>query len=270
MKVTLINYTGMGPRPKDVAINDWHWQEDARGENAVDQLIFTKSTRLTMSPSLLSEIAAWPWERKLEELRYMANTIPSSWEFVDYTFMIEGVTRAFTHQFVRSRQFSFAQQTMRVLDVSEGPGWDYLAGPTIDEEQVGTPLGNLTRKEIYQGAMSAIDETYKILIAAGAKIEDARGILPTNILTNIVGKCNMRTFVELVRKRSSPRTQNEYRDVLDAMKESVRQVHPWIDLFIERDVDKAITDLQLHIDDELDDLKKTTMTKLLDQIRAQS
>jgi thymidylate synthase ThyX len=119
--------------------------------------------------------------------------------------------------------------------------------------------------------MTNIDQTYKDLIANGAKIEDARGILPTNILTNIVGKCNMRTFVELVRKRSSPRTQSEYRDVLDAMKAAVREVHPWIDLFIERNMDKAIADLQYMIDNaDFGDEKRIQATKLLDQIRAQS
>lgn len=263
MKVTMLNYTGQGPRSEVADGRFCGWKDDTLGENAVDLLIFTKSTRLTMSPGLLSEIAAWPWEKKEEELRYMANTIPSSWEFVDYTFMIEGVTRAFTHQFVRSRQFSFAQQTMRVLDVSEGPGWSYLTGPSI--------LSDPERQHHYDENMLCIDKAYKEQIAAGAKIEDARGILPTNILTNIVGKCNMRTFVELVRKRSSPRTQNEYRDVLDAMKEAVRAVHPWIDLFIERDIDKAIADLQAMINDLSDnDMYRTQATKLLDQIRAQS
>lgn len=249
MKITLIDYTGCGnPDP----------------EHAIDVLIFTKSTRLNMAPGLFREISNWPREKKLEELRYMANTIPSSWEFVDYTFLVEGVTRAFTHQFVRSRQWSFAQQTMRVLDVSTGPGWDYLKGPSI-------PLGD----DIYDPTMGQIATAYKDLIRIGAKIEDARGILPTNILTNIVGKCNMRTFVETVRKRSSPRTQGEYRDVLEEMKQAVRTVHPWIDIFIERDVDKAIEDLQNEINlffgekgSEID-LRKTHMTKLLDQLRAQ-
>lgn len=265
MKVTLLNFTGKGPR--NVA---GIWIDDAKGENAVDQLIFTKQTRLTMSPGLMAEIAAWPWQKKLEELDYMSKTIPSSHEFVDYTFLVEGVTRAFTHQFVRSRQFSFAQQTMRVLDVSQGQGWDYLTGPSIE--------GTINQSN-YDAAMRHIDRTYKWLIESGAKVEDARGILPTNILTNIVGRCNMRTFVELVRKRSSPRTQNEYRDVLDAMKAAVREVHPWIDLFIERDMDKAIADLQENINDiaagkiasgvSLKDWG-INATKLLDQIRAQS
>jgi len=248
VKVTLIDYTGMGNPDKDHAIN---------------VLIFTKSTRLNMAPGLISEIAAWPKEKKMEELAYMANTIPSSWEFCSYTFLIEDVTRAYTHQFVRSRQFSFAQQTLRVLDVSEGPGWDYLTGPSIEHDEIGY--------EMYKHQMAEIAHTYKELIKAGMSIEDARGILPTNILTNIVGKCNMRTFVELVRKRSSPRTQSEYRDVLEAMKAAVREVHPWIDLFIERNVDKAVEELQKMINDTVDsDESHNKMTKLLDQIRSQA
>lgn len=250
MRVNLIDYTGCG-HP-----DGWH---------AVNLLIFTKQTRLTMSPGLMQEIAAWPDEKKISELDYMANTIPSSWEFVDYTFLVEGVTRAFTHQFVRSRHFSFAQQSLRVLNVSVGMGWDYLAGPSIEENPV--------LKANYDATMKHIADAYRWLIQDGVKVEDARGVLPTNILTNIVGKCNMRTFVELVRKRSSPRTQGEYRDVLEAMKEAVRAVHPWIDIFISRDVDQAIEDLQTNLkqlcDQGMSQERHTHMTKLLDQLRAQ-
>lgn len=263
MKVTLIGYTGQGPRRSKLP--PYNWEDDFHGENAIDLLIFTKSTRLTMSPGLLGEIAAWPLKQKIKELEYMANTIPSSWEFVDYTFMVESVTRAFTHQFVRSRQFSFAQQTMRVLNVSEGEGmgWDYLTGPSIESDD--------QLNHHYDSIMDTIDRAYKHQISNGAKIEDARGLLPTNILTNIIGKCNMRTFVELVRKRSSPRTQSEYRDVLESMKAAVRQVHPWIDLFIERNLDNAIAELQKMINEEiLSNEARTNATKLLDQIRVQA
>jgi hypothetical protein len=45
-------------------------------------LLFTKATRLTMTPGLLEEISNLSEEEKLEQLDYMANTIPSSWEFI--------------------------------------------------------------------------------------------------------------------------------------------------------------------------------------------
>jgi flavin-dependent thymidylate synthase len=249
--------------------------------NAMEMLIFTKNTRLTMSPSALEEIMAWPMERKMHELEYMVNTIPSSWEFVDYTFMIEGVTRAFTHQLVRTRTANFAQQTMRVLDVSEGNGWDYLTGPSISlptAEDFEKASGEAkVRSRVYHDTMEMISLAYRNMIRCGAKIEDARGVLPTNILTNIVMKINMRNFVELIYKRSGPRVQEEYRQVLDAMKASVLEIHPWISLFIDRTFDKAVADL----DDEIMTMptadyadgvsleaKKIRMMKLVDQLRS--
>lgn len=254
MKVTLIDHTGAGFARPD--------------RYAAALLIFTKSTRLQMKPDLFKEIQHWSDEKHLEELQYMANTIPSSWEFVDLSFMVEGVTRAFTHQFVRSRHWSFAQQTMRVLDVSQGPGWEYRTGPSI--------MNNLGRKSAYDATMYAISENYKALIASGAAVEDARGILPTNILTNIVGKCNTRGYVELTRKRKSSRTQDEYREVLEGMDAEVARVFPWIKLFTDRTVDRAIQDLENEIvsmqssflGSTLHD-KKIRMIKLLDQLRAQ-
>ncbi len=265
MKATLIDYTGCGHQ------DPWR---------AVSLLIFTKSTRLNMTPGLMSEIEAWPAKKKLEELEYMANTIPSSWEFVQYNFLIEGVTRAFTHQFVRTRTASFAQQTMRVLDVG---GWEYGTGPTIPDVKETKETCSISGFH-YHDCMGQIAAAYDNLIKDGAAIEDARGILPTNILTNIACSMNMRTFVEMVRKRSSPRTQGEYRDVLEAMKEAVRAVHPWIDLFIDRTFDRAANELCDELlklskpadevgrkdDEQLSKETATKLIKLVDQMRAQS
>lgn len=260
MKVTLIDFTGKGHT--DPA----HY--------AAALLAFTKNTRLNMTAGGLNDFLSKSKEDLDKELSYMANTIPSSWEFVDYTFMIEGVTRAFTHQFVRTRTASFAQQTMRVLDVSTGPGWDYLAGPTIVplEELKNKHLeaDKLKRSDAFHTTMDFIAKAYKEMIENGAAIEDARGVLPTNILTNIVAKMNMRTFVEMARKRSSSRTQGEYRDVLEQMKVSVREVHPWIDFFIDRDIDRAIADLEYLLNKKLEGDDRINAVKLLDQMRAQS
>lgn len=245
MKITLIDCTGFSA--PDAA------------SYAADLLIFTKRTRLQMSPDGLVEIQNWPWSKKLKELKYMANTIPSSWEFVDYTFMIEGVTRAFTHQLVRTRTASFAQQTMRVLHVE---GWGYGIGPSIKIRS--TLMGK------YQAAMANIADIYDDLIKDGASVEDARGVLPTNIHTNIVMKLNMRNFVELVRKRSGLRVQGEYRDVLEGMKSQVLAVHPWVAIFMDRTFDRAAKDLDEEIADMKDRDQATRMMKLLDQLRAKS
>lgn len=249
MKVTLIDYTGANHKRPD--------------RYAAAQIIFAKSTRLEMQPNLFNEILNWSDERMEKELEYIANTIPSSWEFVHYNFLITGVTRAFTHQFVRTRTASFAQQTMRVLNVSDGPGWDYYTGPSI---HYGSKAN-----DIYDSMMSDIDDAYKALINNGVKVEDARGVLPTNIKTNILVSMNMRTLVEMIRKRSSPRTQGEYRDVLEQIKEVTFSVHPWLRMFVERTFDKAAQELDAEIQRlDIPAEQRTHLMKLVDQMRGQS
>lgn len=206
MKVSLVNYTGIGHPNKRFA---------------ADMLVFTKQTRLQMSPGLLDEIHSWSDEKIQEELLYMSNTIPSSWEFIDYTFMIEQCDRGFTHQLVRTRQASYAQQTMRVLDVSD---FGYNTGPTIES--------SFEAQAVYDECMSNINEVYQGLINDGVAIEDARGVLPTNIQTNIVAKFNLRTLAELISKRSSPRVQGAYRDFIQQMADAILEVHPWAHVFL--------------------------------------
>lgn len=199
MKVTLINYTA----------------------NAVDLLLFTKSTRLSMTPALMEKILDMPHGEKIAELEYIADTIPSSWEFVDYVFLVQGVSRAYTHQQVRTRSASYAQQSLRINDVGD---FDYIH--TLDKDE-----WSATRARI-EVCLQRIKEIYRDSIMAGATIEDARGILPTNIATNIVCKFNLRTFAELVKARTGGRTQNEYQTVVKAMVDEVYKVHPWVGMFL--------------------------------------
>jgi flavin-dependent thymidylate synthase len=189
--------------------------------DAMDLLIFTKHTRLNMSPGLLAEIRAWPIEKKLKELEYMSQTIPSSWEFVDYVFLVEGVSRAYTHQQVRTRAASYAQQSMRVVGMGE---YDYIyTDRNREDHRVMTVINNVN---------GLIRVAYNQLISMGQATEDARGILPTNIATNIVCKFNLRTFSELARSRSGGRTQSEYQKVIRMMVDRVLDVHPWAEMFI--------------------------------------
>ena len=225
--------------------------------NAKELLIFTKGTRLNMAPCGLDEIHAKSEDWKTEQLEYMSNTIKSSWEMVDYVFMIEDVTRAFTHQLVRNRQGSYAQQTMRVLNKS---GFTYGTGPSIN--------GDARMKARYDYSIKFVQENYDKLISAGAEIEDARGILPTNIHTNIVAKYNLRTMSELVAARSSVRTQGEYRDVLSGMIDAILDVHPWAHMFLKDQRHYAAEALASIIQSEYEGTEMyIPYMKLVDQLR---
>ena len=182
-------------------------------KNARELLIFSKSTRLNMSANNFGDILAFPDSDKNKELEYVFGTIKSSLEFVDYTIMIEGVTRAFTHQLVRHRVgVSFAQQSMRTVDASD---FEYLA------------TGGCKGNEIYQSTMEIISEAYKSLIEQGIKPEDARGLLPTNILTNILMKINLRSLSDMMSSRLCNRAQGEFRNVMEEIKNKIIEIHPW-------------------------------------------
>jgi flavin-dependent thymidylate synthase len=226
--------------------------------DAAELLIFTKSTRLTMSPGLFDEIKSWPLTRKLAELEYMANTIPSSWEFVDYVFLIEGVSRAFTHQFVRTRNASYAQQTMRVLNMGE---FDYV--------YTHRNLTDPAAKTVVDSALQTVKACYNTLIELGQPAEDARGILPTNIATNIVAKFNLRTLSELAKSRTGGRTQNEYQNVMRAMVDAVIFVHPWADKFLFPHGRDHFSDIEAFAAREFpnDLLKKGELLKIVDKMR---
>jgi thymidylate synthase (FAD) len=208
-----------------------------------------------MSPSLMEDIENMDYTEIVFNLRLMADTNPGSWEFVSLIFLIEDVTRAFTHQLVRTRHASYAQQTQRILNMSN---FKYRTGPSL----------NGANKEMYEHTMGEIKDTYEDLVdSKEADIEDIRGILPTDIFTNITISINFRNFVNLVRKRSSGRVGGEYRQVLDQMVIAVEKIYPWAYLFIKNDELKARKDLQNMIyESKLDDTTKTAMVKKLDLI----
>lgn len=196
MSVTLVNHT---PDP-------------------LTTLIWTKSTRLHMTAGSFGEIRDMPMEDKMAELEYMKSTIKSSWEFVDFIFLIENVSRAFTHQLVRHRVgTSFAQQTQRSIKLSE---FEYITGPSIAEDE--------SLRLSYEDAMDDIGQHYESLVRNGAKRQDARGVIPTNVSTNIIFKANLRTLHEMARVRLCVKTQGEFQGVFRAMREAVVERWPWM------------------------------------------
>ena len=178
--------------------------------DALNLLLLTKGTRLGSD----EDPSTWDEGRKAEHLQYMLGTIKSSWEFVDYVFRITGVTRAFTHQLVRTRTGSYAQETQRAVDVRGAP---VLIPDGLSQELAAR------FEELADDALNGYAELWD----RGAAPQDARGLLPTNTTTSIIVKWNLRTLHESAKTRLCTRTQGEYQDVFRAMREQVIAVHPW-------------------------------------------
>lgn len=215
--VRLIEYTGKGR-------NDQQW-------HAAHLLMFTKATRLNMDAQLFEAIAGQTVETKMEQLNYMAKTIPSSWEFVDVTFLITGVSRASAQQITRTRTASYAMQSQRVTDVRSIGVVNPFEPDTRDHALFETAC--VTSAKMYEG-----------LVDGGMSLENARGVLPLATKCNLVAKYNLRNFVDLMRARASLRVQGEYSDIADQMKAAVIEAWPWSAVFFVHPQDAAIKMLE--------------------------
>lgn len=222
MQVSLISYTGHGhPDPL----------------YAARLLAFTKNTRLNMTPENFTEFARMPDDDLYEEIEYMAGTIASSWEFVDLTFAINKVSRATAQQITRTRTASFAMQSQRVTDL-RNVSWD---NPMEDELLEKDPDGDvLSRYARFETAMDQSIKEYQHEVDLGLPLEDARDLLPIGVHCNLIAKYNLRSFVELVRKRDSLRVQGSYRNMVQQMRSCVIMVWPWAEAFFLNPQQRAI------------------------------
>lgn len=186
-------------------------------QDADNILIFSKRTRHMRDPDAYDKVCEMTLTEKMRELEYVFNTISTPLEFVDYTFLICDVTRAFTHQLVRHRVgVAFAQQSMRIGDQTN---FKYLTPVSMEKDE--------SQLVVYELAMARINYHYKKLIDLGVNQQDARGVLPTNIHTNILMKINLRAFSEMLHTRLCVRAQGEFQDVAKLMMKKVKLVHPF-------------------------------------------
>jgi thymidylate synthase ThyX len=143
----------------------------------------------------------------------MLDTIQSSFEFVEYTFKISDVPRSFTHQLVRTRTGSYAQESQRTVDVrNAGCEWPY---------------------DYVTNLKSDIFEAYGWLIDEGVQVQDAREILPIGTHTSIIAKFNLRTLHDMALVRLCTRTAGMYQSVFKEIKRLVVEKHPWAEDFLQ-------------------------------------
>lgn len=137
-------------------------------------------------------------------------------EHASFTFSVEGVSRALTHQLVRHRIASFSQQSQRYVSIKEPT---YVTPPTIaaDEE--------LLRK--YDDMMMNIWDIYS-KFQETVPAEDARYMLPNGCTTNITITMNARELLHFFSLRCCNRAQWEIREMAERMMELCKKASPTI------------------------------------------
>lgn len=121
----------------------------------------------------------------------------SALEHASYTFAVEGVSRALTHQLVRHRLASYNQQSQRYVQVKDG--LNFVKPQSVKD--------NAEASEVFDAAIKNCEEAYEKLVEAGVPKEDARFILPNAAETKIVITMNIRELLHFFSLRCCNRAQ---------------------------------------------------------------
>lgn len=142
----------------------------------------------------------------------------STLEHVSYTFAIDGVSRALTHQLVRHRLASFNQQSQRYVKFANG----------LDTIKPDTVAENPEANALFDEAIEFAKDAYVKLLDMGIPAEDARYLLPNAAETKIVVTMNVRELLHFFELRCCNRAQWEIRDLAHKMLELARPTAPFV------------------------------------------
>jgi len=192
------------------------------------EAVVAMAARLCYSPSdieaLKAKVGRKDQKAFVERLMKMGHMSPV--EHVSFTFAVEGISRACSHQLVRHRLASFSQQSQRY--VSEQEGFDYVVPPSIKAD----PAAKKAFLAAMKTCQAAYDDLRGRLNALGLKGEaanqDARFVLPNAAETKIMVTMNARELLHFFRVRCCNRAQWEIRALAERMLRLARKVSPVI------------------------------------------
>lgn len=142
----------------------------------------------------------------------------STLEHASYTFAIDGVSRAMTHQLVRHRLASYNQQSQRYVSFEDEP--NFIIPPHVAEDPE-----KLVR---FKKACADAFANYRALVLDGVEPEDARYLLPNATETKIVVTMNIRELLHFFELRCCNRAQWEIQAVAMEMLELALPTAPYI------------------------------------------
>ena len=144
-----------------------------------------------------------------------------------FTFDLQGVSRAASHQIVRHRIASFSQQSQRYVKITRSYG--YLKPSGIPEElKVPVEIHGQKMELNFADVMDMTRQAEEGLVAKGIKAEDSRYLRPNAATTNIVMSMSPRQLIHFFNLRCAPDAQWEIRDLAWSMYATVSLAAPGV------------------------------------------
>ena len=160
-------------------------------------------------------------------------------EHVSFTFAVEGISRACSHQIVRHRIASYSQQSQRYVKLDQ---FEYIIPHEINEIEEARELfiDSMNKdQQVYDKLVDILFEKhYNNLIKYGKNekeaksqaekkaIEDARYVFPNACETKMVFTMNTRSLYNFLDHRCCERAQWEIRELAIEMLRQLKEVAP--------------------------------------------
>lgn len=142
-------------------------------------------------------------------------------EHANFTFGIDGISRAASHQLVRHRVGAFNQQSQRYVNIGD---YEHFVIPaSLDEERFKTITGQIV--DYYNSEVEALLKKGKTPEKAQ---EDARFIMPNAAKTNMIWTTNLRNLIHVAHYRLCTRSQWEIRELMGLVRREMALKFPVI------------------------------------------
>ena len=149
-----------------------------------------------------------------------ASPLEQAW----FEFGISGVSRAFSHQFVRHRMgISFEQQSQRYVTFKGGE-FPYTVPESVKRAGFA---------DDYAAEFDRVADLYDRMVQAGVPAEDARFVLPNATNTNFKVTVNFLEFLHIADLRLCTRAQWEFRKVVAMMRAELMRKFPELAQYVQ-------------------------------------
>jgi thymidylate synthase (FAD) len=196
-----------------------------QGLNPEFQSVLSKAQRATIGIDLTTpDDDNRDWEEMLQ------GGLQTALESQVVVFEVSGVSRACTHQLVRTRKAAFHQQSMRASFYGNQPEFRIPESIWRLPEEV--------RKE-WISAMMACHRAYQLACDADVSYQDARYILPEGTTNYIMLEYPLREFINVYAYRGCSMFQWEIVTVMRLAREILVGIYPWLEPYIKISCEKT-------------------------------
>lgn len=182
------------------------------------ETVVATAARLCYSPcdiaTLQQKMGPAQVEKLITKLRTVGHLSP--FEHASFTFGVEGISRACTHQLVRHRIASFSHQSQRYVPANEN--YERIVPDSI--------VDNPEAMALFDDVACRIGAAYEKLVEMGIPTEDARYLLPNAAETKIIFTMNARELLNFISVRTCNRAQWEIRAMAEEMLRLLKAVAP--------------------------------------------